>query len=213
MVDRYAPETPADVRAAAAKLVGNVIAVLPSYAPPDFNQPPAPGDTIRRAGAAAMLARPGAGLELASSRRHCDQLRPLAPGAGDPLLHVGRRQRSRGCRGRDWGRRCRGDGRRRGLRGSLARALSLATVETQTRRTAPLTPCLLPMVGRALCRSGQIVFDPEVTGGPPADASGERRARQPSGSGDRRRWVYTVTVDGPGTTHTTKWLLADSVRS
>lgn len=31
-------------------------------------------------------------------------------------------------------------------------------------RTAALTPSLLAMVGRALCRSGEIVFDQEVTG-------------------------------------------------
>ena len=34
-----------------------------------------------------------------------------------------------------------------------------------TSRTAALTPSLLAMVGRALCRSGGIVFDLEVTGG------------------------------------------------
>ena len=33
-----------------------------------------------------------------------------------------------------------------------------------TSRTAALTPSLLAMVGRALCRSGEIVFDLEVTG-------------------------------------------------
>lgn len=85
--------------------------------------------------------------------------------------------------------------------GAWARALSLATVEPQTRRTAPLTPSLLAMVGRALCRSGQIVFDLEVTGGRlmmlPASA-----AHVTTGSGDRRSWAYTVTVDGPGDTRT-----------
>ena len=82
-----------------------------------------------------------------------------------------------------------------------ARALSLATVEPQTRRTAAITPSLLAMIGRALCRSGEIVFDLQVTGGRlvmlPASA-----AYVTTGSGDRRTWLYTVTVDGPGSTMT-----------
>lgn len=66
--------------------------------------------------------------------------------------------------------------------GGWERALSLATVEPQTRRPAPLTPSLLPMVGRALCRASQIVFDLEGDRRPPADAAGERCARHPSGA-------------------------------
>ena len=82
-----------------------------------------------------------------------------------------------------------------------ARALSLATVEPMNRRTAAVTPSLLAMIGRALCRSGEIVFDLQVTGGRlmmlPASA-----AYVVVGSGDRRTWLYTVTVDGPGSTMT-----------
>ncbi len=82
-----------------------------------------------------------------------------------------------------------------------ARALSLASVEPRNRRTAPLTPSTLAMIGRALCRSGEIVFDLRVSGGHlsmlPASA-----AYVTTGSGDRRTWIYTVTVDGPGSTVT-----------
>ena len=82
-----------------------------------------------------------------------------------------------------------------------ARALSLASVEPRTRRTAPLTPSTLAMIGRALCRSGEIVFDLRVSGGHltmlPASA-----ANVTTGDGDRRTWVYTVTVDGPGDART-----------
>lgn len=57
------------------------------------------------------------------------------------------------------------------------------------------------MIGRALCRSGEIVFDLEVRGGHltllPASA-----AYVTTGSGERRTWIYTVTVDGPGSTVT-----------
>ena len=57
------------------------------------------------------------------------------------------------------------------------------------------------MIGRALCRSGEIVFDLEVTGGRltmlPASAS-----YVTVGNGDPRTWIYTVTVDGPGNTRT-----------
>ena len=84
--------------------------------------------------------------------------------------------------------------------GMWARGLSLATVEPRTRRTAAITPQMLAMVGRALCRSGEIVFDLDVSGGMmrmlPASAA------YVVGSGDRRTWLYTVTVDGPGSTMT-----------
>ena len=80
-------------------------------------------------------------------------------------------------------------------------ALALATVEPRNRRTAAITPQMLAMVGRALCRSGEIIFDMEVRGGRltmlPASA-----AYVTTGSGDRRTWIYTVTVDGPGSTMT-----------
>ena len=85
--------------------------------------------------------------------------------------------------------------------GLWGRALALAEVSPVTRRTAALTPSLLAMVGRALCRYGQIVFDIEVDSGAlrllPASA-----AYVVVGSGDPRTWIYTVTVDGPGNTRT-----------
>ena len=59
------------------------------------------------------------------------------------------------------------------------------------------------MVGRALCRNGQIVFDLEVSGGRlmmlPAAA-----AYVVVGGGLPSSWIYTVTVDGPANT-TTVW--------
>ena len=85
--------------------------------------------------------------------------------------------------------------------GLWARALALATVEPRNRRTAALTPSVLALMGRALCRHGEIVFDLAVAGGHlrmlPASA-----AYVTTGSGDRRTWIYTVTVDGPGSTVT-----------
>ena len=85
--------------------------------------------------------------------------------------------------------------------GLWGRALSLARVEPMTRRTSALTPPLLAMIGRALCRSGQIVYLIDVSGGRvrllPASA-----AYVVVGSGDRRTWNWTITVDGPGSTMT-----------
>lgn len=85
--------------------------------------------------------------------------------------------------------------------GEWARALSTATVTPRSGRTAALTPPVLAMIGRALCRSGQIVFDLDVSGGRvrllPASA-----AYVTVGNGDPRTWIYTVTVDGPGNTRT-----------
>ena len=70
-----------------------------------------------------------------------------------------------------------------------------------TRRTAALTPSVLAMIGRALARHGEIVFDLEVSGGRlrmlPASAS-----YVTVGNGDPRTWIYTVTVDGPDNTMT-----------
>ncbi len=82
-----------------------------------------------------------------------------------------------------------------------ARALSLATVEPQSRRTRAITPTLLAMIGRALCRSGEIVFDLSVS---PAGVTmlPASAAYVTMGSGDRRTWTYVVTVDGPGSTVT-----------
>ena len=85
--------------------------------------------------------------------------------------------------------------------GLWGRALALAEVEPMTRRTAALTPSTMAMIGRALCRSGQIVFDIDVAGGAlrllPASA-----AYVVVGNGDPRTWIYTVTIDGPGNTRT-----------
>lgn len=81
--------------------------------------------------------------------------------------------------------------------GLWARALSLASVAPDNRHTASLTPSLLAMIGRSLCRSGEIVFDLEVERGQlmmrPASA-----AHVTAGSGDPASWRYAVTVAGPG---------------
>ena len=85
--------------------------------------------------------------------------------------------------------------------GLWGRALSLATVAPMNRRTSALTPSVLAMIGRALCRSGEIVFLTDVARGRvqllPASA-----AYVVVGHGDPSTWVYTVTVDGPGNTRT-----------
>ena len=85
--------------------------------------------------------------------------------------------------------------------GLWARGLSLARVEPGGARTRALTAPLLAMIGRALCRSGEIVLDLRVEGGQvrmlPASS-----AYVVKGSGDRRTWIYTVTIDGPGSTET-----------
>ena len=85
--------------------------------------------------------------------------------------------------------------------GLWGRALALATVEPRNRRTAALTPSVLAMIGRALCRSGQIVFDLEVMGGRlqmlPASA-----AYVVVGDARPSTWLYTLTLDGPGATRT-----------
>ena len=85
--------------------------------------------------------------------------------------------------------------------GLWARCLATSTVEPLTRRTAALTPSVLAMIGRALCRSGEIVYLLDVTRGRvrllPASA-----AYVVVGQGDPSTWLYTVTVDGPGDTMT-----------
>ena len=85
--------------------------------------------------------------------------------------------------------------------GLWARGLSLARVEPQGPRTRALTPSLLAMVGRALCRRGEITFDLRVEAGEllllPASSSYVIR-----GTGDPGSWIYTVTVDGPAGTET-----------
>ena len=85
--------------------------------------------------------------------------------------------------------------------GLWGRALSLATVAPVSRRTSALTPSTLAQIGRALCRSGEIVFLTDVARGRvqllPASA-----AYVVVGHGDPSTWIYTVTVDGPGHTMT-----------
>ena len=85
--------------------------------------------------------------------------------------------------------------------GWWARGLALARVGPRGRRTAGLTAPTLAMIGRALCRRGEVVFDLRVEGGRlmilPASSAYVIR-----GTGDPRTWVYTVTVDGPGSTET-----------
>ena len=85
--------------------------------------------------------------------------------------------------------------------GLWSRGLAGASVAPRTRRTAPLTPSLLGLIGRALCRHGEVVFDLQVSGGSltmlPASS-----AHITTGTGDRRTWIYSLTVDGPGSTVT-----------
>ena len=85
--------------------------------------------------------------------------------------------------------------------GWWARGLALAQVRPAGRRTAALDAPTLAIIGRALCRQGEIVLDLRVEGGQvrmiPASSAYVVR-----GTGDRRTWIYTVTVDGPGSTET-----------
>ena len=85
--------------------------------------------------------------------------------------------------------------------GLWGRALALARVEPRGRRTEALTAPILALIGRSLCRRGEVVFDLRVEGGRlmmlPASS-----AYVVKGSGDRRTWIYTVTVDGPAQTET-----------
>ncbi len=84
--------------------------------------------------------------------------------------------------------------------GLWARSLALADVQP-SRARAVLTPSVLALIGRSLARSGEIVFDLEVSAGRltllPASS-----AYITVGSGDRATWVYTITVDGPADTRT-----------
>ena len=81
------------------------------------------------------------------------------------------------------------------------RGLALADVQPRSVRTRALTRGTLAMIGRALCRSGEIVLDLRFEGGRltmlPASSAYVVR-----GTGDRRTWIYTVTVDGPASTET-----------
>ena len=86
--------------------------------------------------------------------------------------------------------------------GMWARALALADVQPRNRRTAAITPSMLAMIGRALCRSGEIVFDLDVSPGGRLSMLPASAAYVTTGTGDRRTWIYTVTVDGPGSTVT-----------
>ena len=83
-----------------------------------------------------------------------------------------------------------------------ARALALAEVSPRSRRTAALTPSVLAMIGRALCRSGQITFVLDVDRGGRVRMLPASASYVTVGSGDRRTWIHTATVDGPGTTET-----------
>ncbi len=85
--------------------------------------------------------------------------------------------------------------------GLWARGLALATVEPMSRRTAALRPSLLALIGRALCRHGEVVFDLRVAGGrvellPASSAYVVQGGPRPS------TWLYTVTLDGAGRTET-----------
>ena len=83
--------------------------------------------------------------------------------------------------------------------GLWARALALATVEPKNVRTEAVTAAVLAMTGRALCRSGEIVFFLEVAGGRvrllPAAQS-----YVTIGSVDPATWQYVVTLYGASDT-------------
>ena len=85
--------------------------------------------------------------------------------------------------------------------GIWARALALARVEPRGRRTAALTASTLALIGRSLCRRGEVVYDLRVEGGRlrmvPASS-----ACVVTGSADRGAWVYVCTLDGPANTQT-----------
>ena len=82
------------------------------------------------------------------------------------------------------------------------RALALADVQPRSRRTAALTPSVLAMIGRALCRSGEITYVLDVGRGGQVRMLPASASYVVVGSGDRRTWIYTSTVDGPGSTQT-----------
>ena len=80
--------------------------------------------------------------------------------------------------------------------GMWSRDLSLAEVSPQNSRTVAITPALLSLVGRALARSGQIVFDIEVVSGavvlqPAAFAYAVQGNANPSS------WIWNLNVYGP----------------
>ena len=81
------------------------------------------------------------------------------------------------------------------------RTMATASVEPMNRRTAALTPARLAMIGRALCRSGEIVFDLDVADGRlvmlPASS-----AHVTTGTVDPRTWIYTLTTNGPSESRT-----------
>ena len=85
--------------------------------------------------------------------------------------------------------------------GLWGRGLAQARVEPRSVRTRALTAPLLAMIGRALCRRGEITFDMRVVAGElrllPASSAYVIR-----GTGDPSSWIYTVTVDGPAGTET-----------
>ena len=85
--------------------------------------------------------------------------------------------------------------------GAMGRALSLATVEPRSGRTAAITRSFLALVGRELARHGELVSDIEVRGGrvflTPAAWSSVT-----VGGPDPSTWVYTLTLNGPADTRT-----------
>ena len=85
--------------------------------------------------------------------------------------------------------------------GIYARGLALASVSPRSGRTAALTPSLLSLIGRSMVRHGEIILDISMRDGEvlllPASA-----AYVTTGDADPASWVYTLTVDGPGSTRT-----------
>ena len=150
-VTRYAPGAPAELRSIATALVVQHLEEIDT--PPRNRSRSAtrarlPGRPAWWSACSSRVARrrcwpatgaPGRGSSRWPRDRAGRQPRPSA--LEGPQLHLDRRER------------------RRGRLGLWSRALALADVQPRSRRTAALTPSLLAMVGRALCRTSEIVFD------------------------------------------------------
>ena len=81
--------------------------------------------------------------------------------------------------------------------GMWSRDLSLAEVSPQNSRTAAITPSLLALIGRALARSGQIVFDIEIVSGAVV-LQPSAYAHAVHGNVDPSSWIWTLNMYGPG---------------
>ena len=86
--------------------------------------------------------------------------------------------------------------------GVWGRALSLANVLPDTPRTRAITPSLLELVGRALARRGDVVFDLEVDAGGDLALIPCASSCVLVGSPDPRTWIYSLQCYGPSSTIT-----------